>query len=292
VPDKRFRGHANDAEKRVIANEVKQSLARHGSGPRPSDLVIREPRKRLIFLLGLCYKVCNKGCLFSGCKEERMVTEEITGVFVNSPFVLPEVQRLLASDGLMWTEQKESLLARHAELIQEWNPVAGLVSEADVHDLGKHYIDSLSLGGIIKLLGASEGRLLGIGTGGGFPAIPLKILFPSLKMTVVERNEKKIGFLHKVVADLGLSDVRVVEGEFPGAVRGQDRPNVVTSRAVEKPEVLRRVLSHWLPRGVVYLCQYDSVCEFSNVMFHVEQCGGLWSAKGFRRGTLRVVRRI
>ncbi len=109
---------------------------------------------------------------------------------------------------------------------------------------------------------------------------------------MVERNEKKIGFLHKAVAVLGLSEVRVVHGEFPSAVRGQDRPNVVTSRAVEKPEVLRRVLAHWLPRGVAYLCQYPDVCEFSSAMFHVEQCSGLWSAKGLRRGTLRLIRRI
>ena len=221
------------------------------------------------------------------------MTEELSGaVTINGPLVSTDVQRLLASEGLAWNPQKESLLVRHAELLGEWNDMAGLVSKSDLQDIGKHYADSLSLGGIIKLLGASEGRLLDIGTGGGFPAIPLKILLPQLKITLVERNAKKIGFLHKSVAVLGLSDVRVVHGEFPAAVRGQDRPNVVTSRAVEKPEVLRRALSHWLPRGVAYLCQYPDVCEFSSVMFHVEQCSGLWSAKGLRRGTLRLIRRI
>jgi len=225
--------------------------------------------------------------------EEHALTEELSGVVaVKGPFVSADVQRLLVGEGLTWNPQKELLLARHAELLREWNDMAGLVSKSDLQDLGKHYADSLSLGGIIKLLGASEGRLLDIGTGGGFPAIPLKILLPQLKMTLVERNEKKIGFLHKAVAVLGLSDVRVVHGEFPAAVRGQDRPNVVTSRAVEKPEVLRRALSHWLPRGVAYLCQYPDVCEFSSAMFHVEQCSGLWSAKGLRRGTLRLIRRI
>ena len=213
-------------------------------------------------------------------------------VAVNGPFVSADVQKLLTSEGLAWNPQKESLLARHAELLAEWNDMAGLVSQSDLEYLGKHYVDSLSLGGIIKLLGATEGRLLDIGTGGGFPAIPLKILLPQLKVTVVERNEKKIGFLHKAVAVLGLSEVRVVHGEFPAAVRGQDRPNVVTSRAVEKPEVVRRSLAHWLPRGVAYLCQYPDVGEFSTAMFHVEQCSGLWSAKGFRRGTLRLIRRI
>lgn len=225
--------------------------------------------------------------------EEHALTEEPSGaVAVNGTFVSEDVQKLLASEGLVWNHQKESLLVRHAELLAEWNDMAGLVSQSDLQDLGKHYADSLSLGGIIKLLGAAEGRLLDIGTGGGFPAIPLKILLPQLKVTVVERNEKKIGFLHKAVAVLGLSEVRVVHGEFPSAVRGQDRPNVVTSRAVEKPEVLRRVLAHWLPRGVAYLCQYPDVCEFSSAMFHVEQCSGLWSAKGLRRGTLRLIRRI
>lgn len=221
------------------------------------------------------------------------MTEEPSGaVAVNGTFVSADVQKLLASEGLVWNDQKKSLLVRHAELLAEWNDMAGLVSQTDLQNLGKHYVDSLSLGGIIRLLGASEGQLLDIGTGGGFPAIPLKILLPQLKVTVVERSEKKIGFLHKVVSVLGLSDVRVIHGEFPSAVRGQDRPNVVTSRAVEKPEVLRRVLAHWLPRGVAYLCQYPDVYEFSSAMFHVEQCGGLWSAKGLRRGTLRLIRRI
>jgi 16S rRNA (guanine(527)-N(7))-methyltransferase RsmG len=222
-----------------------------------------------------------------------VLTEEFLGaVAVNGPLVPADVLKLLASEGLAWSSQKESLLARHAELLAEWNDMAGLVSRSDLHDINKHYIDSLSLGGIIKLLGASEGRLLDIGSGGGFPAIPLKILLPQLKVSLIERNEKKVGFLHKAVAVLGLSDVRVIHGEFPSAVRGQDLPNVVTSRAVEKPEVLRRVLSHWLPRGVAYLCQYPEVCEFSSAMFHVEQCSGLWTAKGLRRGTLRLIRRI
>lgn len=225
--------------------------------------------------------------------EEHALTEERSGlVAVNGPVVSAEVLKLLASEGLVWNDQKESLLSRYAELLAEWNDMAGLVSQSDLQDLGKHCHDSLSLGGIIKLLGATEGRLLDIGTGGGFPAIPLKILLPQLKVTLVERNEKKIGFLHKAVAVLGLSDVRVVHGEFPAAVRGQDRPNVVTSRAVEKPEVLRRVLAHWLPKGTAYLCQYPDVREFSSAMFHVEQCGGLWAAKGLRRGTLRLIRRI
>lgn len=199
-------------------------------------------------------------------------------------------QTLLEAEGLAAGADVAARLGAYLGLVREFNPVAGLVS---VHDVGVleevHLPDCLSLAPVIARLGLERGLLLDIGSGGGFPAVPLGIVLPELRGVLVERNGRKSGFLRKVQGDLGLKGFRVVSGEFPQA--GRDvQADVVTARAVEAPVRVWKDLAAWLPPGAVYLCQTGAPVSGGG-MFHVEHVSDAWTLHGLRRGSLQLVRR-
>ncbi len=193
------------------------------------------------------------------------------------------------------------------------------------------------------------GTILDIGSGSGFPAIPLAILFsegkggneiasphpgsaphnnttgegeapaePSNKISkdldlaarqeprppapttneipkspvrfiLVERSEKKAGFLRQVVGDFGLAAVNVVLGEFPHVVKDQ-KVDFITARAVERPEKVLKGVMPFVTTGAVYICQSGDPSRWLRGMFHVEPIVDGWSEAGFRRGSLYCVR--
>nr|WP_249218429.1 16S rRNA (guanine(527)-N(7))-methyltransferase RsmG [Nitrospina sp. Nb-3] len=98
-------------------------------------------------------------------------------------------------------------LSRFLRLWGKWNPKIQLTSEKDATEvLRRHVFDSLQYARAM----VPDGRTLDIGSGGGFPAIPLKILFPDLPLTLLESLRKKTGFLHAVGSELEFHDFQVV----------------------------------------------------------------------------------
>lgn len=196
---------------------------------------------------------------------------------------------LLRQGGINVPGEMREQIGKFLQLVREWNNFAGLVSPKDVDLLEKtHLPDSLSLAPPIRRLGAGRLRWVDIGSGGGFPAVPVKIVLPDLEVVLVERNAKKAGFLEKVVGSLRLEEARVVQGNFPDVQLAA--PDVVTARAIEKPAKLLPHILALLPVGGVFFCQTD-LPEVGE-RFHVELVDDEWSAQGLRRGTLRLVRRI
>ena len=93
-----------------------------------------------------------------------------------------------------------------------------------------HFIDSLIVANYIDLTTIKS--IADVGTGGGFPGIPLKILYPHLSMTLIEVTEKKIRFLENVVAQLGLSSVEIVNLDWRTFLRKTSSPiDLFVSRA-------------------------------------------------------------
>ena len=206
-------------------------------------------------------------------------------------YIYRKLQERLQEDGLVLDATMQRRLSRHLEALRAWQAVASLVSRRDLDDLWtRHVADSLSLAALVRSYAADgRGTLLDIGSGGGFPAIPIKVVVPELHVCLVERSEKKVGFLRKALGSLGLSNASVVHGEFPSAVAGVVA-EVMTARAVERPMRLLGGLSDRIATGTVFLCQNETLAEKLAGMFHVEQVLDGWTKSGLRRGGLWVVR--
>ena len=128
------------------------------------------------------------------------------------------------------------------EMLIEKNKVMNLTAITEFDEvMKKHFIDSLSL---VKAYDSRDNlpiSVIDIGTGGGFPGIPLKITFPHLKVTLMDSLNKRVDFLKEVIEELGLSDIDVIHGRAedfakPGQLREQY--DLCVSRAVANLSVL------------------------------------------------------
>jgi 16S rRNA (guanine(527)-N(7))-methyltransferase RsmG len=205
---------------------------------------------------------------------------------------LPQtVRELLIEAGCVLTEHIERTLCQHLALVQKWNDYASLVSEKDLSNLIEtHLIDSLSLVPVIIRLKRTNGVLLDIGSGGGFPAIPVKIMLPRLRIVMVERSERKTAFLQKGIPALDLREAKVIHGSFPESLHTL-QPDLITARAVEEPERLLASVLAILPENAFFFCQIPSQKLDVPPGFHVERVKDAWTECGLRRGELRLISR-
>ncbi|WP_325199784.1 16S rRNA (guanine(527)-N(7))-methyltransferase RsmG [Oscillibacter sp.] len=134
------------------------------------------------------------------------------------------------------TESVPALL-RYWELLAEKNKVMNLTAITDPEDAARlHFLDSAALLTLADLRGKS---VVDVGTGAGFPGLPLKILEPSIHLTLLDAQRKRVDFLREVCEDLGLEGTECVHGraeEFAGARR--EFFDFAVSRAVAALPVL------------------------------------------------------
>ena len=114
---------------------------------------------------------------------------------------------------------------RYYELLLETNKVMNLTAITEEKEvIEKHFVDSLLLVRVLDQINEnsgnkepikerfSKGTCIDVGTGAGFPGIPLKILFPELSMVLLDSLNKRVGFLNEVISEIGLSGIRAVHG--------------------------------------------------------------------------------
>lgn len=136
--------------------------------------------------------------------------------------------------GIVLTETQKQQFDKFYELLVEWNKVMNLTGITEYEEVNeKHFVDSLSIVKAIDLNKVSS--VIDVGTGAGFPGIPLKIVFPHLKVVLLDSLNKRINFLNTVIDKLELQDISTIHGraeDFAKKLEYREQFDLCVSRAV------------------------------------------------------------
>jgi 16S rRNA (guanine527-N7)-methyltransferase len=139
------------------------------------------------------------------------------------------------------SSQLEQFAMYYRDLI-EWNERINLTAVTDIEEVQvKHFLDSLTLVSLIREKQCENCKVIDVGTGAGFPGIPLKIALPQINMTLLEATAKKAGFLEHIIKELKLQDIDVLNERAEEAAQKPDfreKFDVVVSRAVAELAIL------------------------------------------------------
>ena len=136
--------------------------------------------------------------------------------------------------GIALTDKQKQQFDKFYELLVEWNKVMNLTGITEYEEVNeKHFVDSLS---IVKALDMKSVKsVIDVGTGAGFPGIPLKIAFPHLKVVLLDSLNKRINFLNTVIAEMGLTDIKTIHGraeDYAIQTEYREKFDLCVSRAV------------------------------------------------------------
>lgn len=170
-------------------------------------------------------------------------------------------------------------LEKYYEMLIEKNKVMNLTAITEYEDvLKKHFLDSLALSQLFCLK-EKKVKLLDMGTGAGFPGIPLKIVFPDLEITLMDSLNKRIVFLQEVISELGLEKITAVHGRAEEAAlksEYREQYDFCVSRAVARLVSLSEFCLPFVKQGG-YFVPYKSgeiKEELQEARFAIRELGG------------------
>lgn len=150
----------------------------------------------------------------------------------------------------------------------------------------KHFLDSLTVAMVLPEEARSHGRVLDIGSGGGFPGIPLKLAFPTIRLTLLDSVAKKTSFLRHLLEALGLNDVEVYTGRAEDLALDPDLResfDVVVSRGVARMRVLMEItLPYCRVGGIVVTAKKGEIDSELVASLHAMEVlgGGIRETRG------------
>ncbi len=161
----------------------------------------------------------------------------------------------LALLGIQLTEKQKQQFDKFYELLVEWNKVMNLTGITEYEEVNeKHFVDSLAL---VKAVSLNEKQnLIDVGTGAGFPGIPLKIVFPHLKVTLLDSLNKRIKFLDTVIEELGLEHIETIHGraeDFAKQADYREQYDICVSRAVANLATLSEYCLPYVKIGGLFI---------------------------------------
>lgn len=138
--------------------------------------------------------------------------------------------------GIVLTEKQKDQFFKYFQLLTEWNQVMNLTAITEMPEVvTKHFLDSLLVVKVFDGIRTEAYSCIDVGTGAGFPGIPLKIAFPQLQIMLLDSLNKRVGFLNTVIQELGLTGITAVHGraeDFGRNKEYREQFDLCVSRAV------------------------------------------------------------
>ena len=153
------------------------------------------------------------------------------------------------------SEKQKWQFKKYYELLTEWNKVMNLTGIIDYDEVNeKHFVDSLAIVKSIELKKVNE--MIDIGTGAGFPGIPLKIVFPQMHVVLLDSLNKRVKFLNMVIEEIGLQNIDTLHGRAEDYARQEkyrERFDLCVSRAVANLSTLCEYCIPYLRIGGIFI---------------------------------------
>jgi 16S rRNA (guanine527-N7)-methyltransferase len=179
--------------------------------------------------------------------------------------------KLLERCGL--SKEQISMFEKYRDILLEWNEKFNLTAITDLDEIEeKHFYDSFVLADFFPTNNLS---LLDVGSGAGFPGIPLAIVDPTLHVTLLEANGKRITFLKEAVKQLGLTNVEIIQGRAE-ELKTREKYDIVTARAVKELNILLEISFYLLKVHGVFIAYKGSNAreELNNAKNALKTLGG------------------
>jgi 16S rRNA (guanine527-N7)-methyltransferase len=149
----------------------------------------------------------------------------------------PQIEELLRNYGLAAAPELTAKIAAYVELLIKWNRKIALTSVADPEEIVKfHFGESLFAASRYNL---EKSRLADVGTGGGFPGLPLALAVPTLSVTLIESNLKKCAFLAEILRELRIRNATIFSGRMESFSPSVEKFDFITARAFGQFDELR-----------------------------------------------------
>ena len=182
------------------------------------------------------------------------------------------------SIGIELTNSQLNAFETYYDMLIDRNKVMNLTAITEFDEvMDKHFLDSVYLFRSIKL--EADYKLIDIGTGAGFPGIPLKIVFPELKITLLDSLNKRVGFLNDVIDELNLNDIEAIHGRAEDIARDKTYRasyDIAVSRAVANLSTLSEYCLPFVKIGGKFVSYKSGDCadEVDNAKAAIHLLGG------------------
>ena len=159
--------------------------------------------------------------------------------------------------GIVLNDTQRSQFDKYFEILVEWNGFMNLTGITEYEEvLVKHFLDSLAVGKYReKFAGNPELSIIDVGTGAGFPGLPLKIAYPQAKVVLLDSLNKRVKFLDEVITQLGLTGITAVHARAEEGARNaayREQFDISVSRAVANLSTLVEYCLPFVKQGGVF----------------------------------------